>query len=369
MSAGDGVGPTVLQPFFRAVNFLCQPVLLYTAAALVFLVFLAARKYLVKPAVALAFAAAGALFFVLCLFNPHFYGEAVKPDNAPIWIMLIVFSVCLWAAFWQAVNNDERMRQGLRPDEAEAAEERLHVWPYLLYIEAIAAAFVLALLFIWSIGLDSPLEQAANPARTPNPSKAPWYFLGLQELLVYFDPWIAGVLLPGMAITGLIALPYCDPNPKGVGYYTFSQRKFAITVYLFGFVMMWLLLIFFGTFLRGQNWNFFGLCEPWSPHKLTLQNNVNLSELFWQSLLGRATPSYWLTREIPGFLLLAAYFTLLPALIAAVFKNFYKQLGFIRYSIVIMHLLVMLAVPVKMYLRWGFNVKYIVFVPEYFFNI
>jgi hypothetical protein len=369
MSAGVGVGPSALQPFFQAVNWLCQPVILYTGIMAAFFGALAARKFLVRPPVAIGIAVAGLIFFVVSLFSPQFYKEATKPDNAPIWIMLVIFSLCMWAAMWQAVNNDERMKQGLRPDEAEAADEKLHVWPYLLYIEGIVAAFVMALMFIWSIGLEAPLEQFANPTRTPNPSKAPWYFLGLQELLVYYDPWIAGVVLPGMIVTGLIALPYCDPNPKGVGYYTFDQRKFAITVYLFGFIMMWLVLIFVGTFLRGQNWNFFGLYEPWDAHKLISANNVNLSELFWQTMLGKATPSHWLVREIPGFLVLAAYFTILPGLIAVVFKKFYQELGFIKYAVVIIHLVVMLAVPIKMYLRWAFNLKYVVFIPEYFFNV
>ena len=366
LALGD---PALLQPFFKMVNFLCQPVYFYTGAIVVFFAALSLRKILVRPPVALCVAGAGLVFLGLSLMSHQFRGEATKADNVPIWIMLVVSSVCLWAGFYQAVNNDERMRQGLRPDEAEAAEEKLHVWPYLVYIEGIVAAFVLALLFIWSLGLDAPLEQFANPAKSPNPAKAPWYFLGLQELLVYYDPWIAGVVLPGMIVMGLIALPYCDPNPKGVGYYTFEQRRFAITTYLFGFIMMWLVLIFVGTFLRGQNWNFFGLYEQWDEHKVISANNVNVSEIFWQNVMHQALPAKWWMREVPGFLILGAYFTILPGLCALVFKKFYQDLGFVRYSTVIVFLIVMLAVPIKMYLRWGFNLKYIVFIPEYFFNV
>ena len=376
MSAPLGPGPQALQPFFHFVNYLCQPVIFYTGVILAFFGGLVFRKILVKPAVAIGLLIFSFVFVAISTASPQFAKEAAKPDNVPLWIMLYLTAFCLWVSFWQAVNNDERMKQGLRPDEAEAAEEKLHVWPYLVYIEGIVAAFVLALMFIWSMGLEAPLEQFANPAKSPNPAKAPWYFLGLQELLVYYDPWIAGVVLPGMIVTGLIALPYCDPNPKGVGYYTFEQRRFAITTYLFGFLMMWVVLIFVGTLLRGQNWNFFGLYEPWDEHKIIAANNVNLSEFFWQTVMQTLTGAprdpkgmHWAMRELPGFVVLGAYFTVVPAAMALIFKKFYQKLGFIRFSVVIMHLLVMVSVPIKMYLRWGFNLKYIVNVTEYFFNI
>ncbi len=399
--AAEQLGPGVLNYVFQAVNWLCQPVVFYTSSTAAFFAALRYRKFLVKPVVAGSLSILTVLFLLVSLVNPQFKGEALKPDNAPIWIMLAISSLCMWAAFWQMVNNDERFDKGLKSDEHEAAEEKLHVWPYLLYIEGIVAAFVLALLFIWSIGLDAPLEMFANPAKSPNPAKAPWYFLGLQELLVYYDPWIAGVVLPGMIIVGLIGLPYCDFNKKGIGYYTFNQRKFAITTYLFGYIMMWLVLIFVGTFLRGQNWNFFGLYEQWDAHKVIAANNVNLSQFFWQSdLMGGKDPLQlpWYQREIPGFVALALYFiggfAIVPKLFPAFYKSFMdnpewhikwaddmpgvKLLGvervrrlpaFIRYAFVLSFLLVMLSVPIKMYLRWLLNLKYIVFVPEYFFNI
>ena len=96
---------------------------------------------------------------------------------------------------------------------------------------------VMAFMTVWSIVVDAPLEEPANPTKTPNPSKAPWYFLGLQEILVYFDPWFAGVVLPGLIIVGLMVIPYIDVNPKGNGYYCFKERKFAISTFLFGFLV------------------------------------------------------------------------------------------------------------------------------------
>src|SRR5438067_10922273 len=121
-------------------------------------------------------------------------------------------------------------------------------------------------LVVWAVVLKAPLEQPASSARIPNPSKAPWYFLGLQEMLVYFDPWMAGVVLPTMIINGLIALPYIDLSQKGNGYFTFTQRKFAVSTFLFGFVVLWVVLIVLATFLRGPTWNFCGAFEPLEPH-------------------------------------------------------------------------------------------------------
>src|SRR2546429_7349680 len=85
---------------------------------------------------------------------------------------------------------------------------RIHTWPYLVRLEFLASLIVMTVVTVWSITIDAPLEEAANPNRTPNPSKAPWYFLGLQEMLVYFDPWMAGVVLPSLIIIGLMVIPY-----------------------------------------------------------------------------------------------------------------------------------------------------------------
>src|SRR5438132_2349678 len=120
---------------------------------------------------------------------------------------------------------------------------RIHTWPYLVRLEFLAAVIVMIVVTVWSITIDAPLEEPANPNKTPNPSKAPWYFLGLQEMLVYFDPWMAGVVLPALIIVGLMLIPYIDVNPRGNGYYTFKERKFAITTFMFGFLVLCILLI------------------------------------------------------------------------------------------------------------------------------
>src|SRR5205823_5134435 len=197
-------------------------------------------------------------------------------------ITMLIFSVgfCTWLGLRQAVINDERMARGEPPME-KVGDDKILVWPDLVYTELIAMIIVTFGLTIWAVYLKAPLEPPASPSRIPNPSKAPWYFLGLQEMLVYFDPWMAGVVLPTMIIVGLVAMPYIDFNQKGNGYYTFAQRKFAVTTFLFGFAVLWCTLIVLGTFMRGPNWNFFGPFENWDPHKVVPLNNVNLSEIFW----------------------------------------------------------------------------------------
>src|ERR1051326_521264 len=102
-------------------------------------------------------------------------------------------------------------------------DDKIHTWPHLVRGEFLVTIFVIVVLTLWALLLDAPLEEPANPTRTPNPSKAPWYFLGLQEMLVYFDPWHAGVVLPTFIIIGLMVIPFIDINPAGNGYYTYKE--------------------------------------------------------------------------------------------------------------------------------------------------
>jgi hypothetical protein len=267
------------------------------------------------------------------------------------------------------VLNDRRIARGEGPEE-KAESDRVWVWPDLVYTELISLILCSVVLIVWSILLKAPLEQPANRAVTPNPSKAPWYFLGLQEMLVYFDPWLAGVVLPGLIIVGLIAIPYIDKNEKGNGYYTFNERKVEITLFLFGFVVLWCSLIVLGTFLRGPNWNFFGPFEYWDLHKLEALTNVNLSEYFWVRTLHQALPKAWIIREMPGLLLVLFYVGALPVILGRkLFRTYYDKLGAPRYYVTVFLFLMMMALPIKMLLRWIFNLKYIVGIPEIFFNI
>jgi cytochrome b/b6/petD-like protein len=308
-------------------------------------------------------------FFLFGAFDPNFRLIIMKPDNVPIVGLIFLLIFFTWYSIREAVLNDRRIAAGQGPIE-KAESDRVWVWPDLVYTELISLILCSVLLIVWSIVLKAPLEQPANRSVTPNPSKAPWYFLGLQEMLVYFDPWLAGVVLPGLIIVGLIAIPYIDRNPKGNGYYTFTERKAEITLFLFGFVILWSSLIVLGTFLRGPNWNFFGPFEFWDLHKLEALVNVNLSEYIWMRGFRTGLPSNWFVREIFGILIVLAYVFVLPVVLArTVFRSYYEKMGGPRFYVGAFLFLMMMSLPIKMLLRWIFNLKYIVAINEFFFNI
>jgi hypothetical protein len=354
----------------------------FVAANAVFAAALVWRKQVTDPHVAWGILNGLLLFGGWSMTDIDFRHIVGKPDNVPIVFLVFTVLFFTWLALRRAVINDERMERGEPPLE-KLEDEKVLVWPDLVYTELICMVVCTVLLIVWAVALPAPLEQPASATKTPNPSKAPWYFLGLQEMLVYYDPWLAGVVFPTIIIIGLIAIPYIDFNQKGNGYYTFNQRWFSIVNFLYGFIVLWVVLIFLGTFLRGPNWNFYGLYEYWDGHKLEPLNNVNLSEYFWirgLSVLGMA--KIWkhpegevsilviLGRELPGILLILGYFLLLPPLLArTVFRSFFLKMGFIRYIILVNLLLFMVSLPVKMVLRWTINLKYIVAIPEWFFHI
>tara|TARA_B100002052_G_scaffold292261_1_gene313560 strand:- start:768 stop:1586 length:819 start_codon:yes stop_codon:yes gene_type:complete len=270
----------------------------------------------------------------------------------------------------KAYINDERLEKGLKPSEYNDPDDKVLVWPDLVYIEFIALILFTVFLTVWSIIVAAPLEEPANPAATPNPSKAPWYFLGLQEMLVYYDPWIAGILLPMFCIIGLMAIPYMDINKKGDGYYSFKERRVGIFIFMYGWIVLWLFLIVLGTFFRGPNWNFYGPFEYWDAHKVVALNNVNLSEYFWVKLLGTGLPDNILLRESVGFLVVGAYLFITPFVLAKTWlKGMLEGYGITRFGALMTFGLVMLSLPLKMYFRWIFNLKYFIAIPEYFFNI
>ncbi|MGH9000001.1 MAG: menaquinol-cytochrome c reductase cytochrome b subunit, partial [Acidimicrobiia bacterium] len=134
-------------------------------------------------------------------------------------------------------------------------QDKVHVWPHLLVGEFVAMVSLMALLTIFSALVRAPLLEGANFNQTPNPSKAPWYFLGLQELLTIWHPMVAGVTIPGMGLFLLMLAPYIDKNPS----HKPSDRKFAVTLFTF-FLMFWAVLVIIGSFFRGPGFNF---VYPW----------------------------------------------------------------------------------------------------------
>ncbi|MHC4443286.1 MAG: cytochrome C [Planctomycetota bacterium] len=297
-----------------------------------------------------------------------------KPDNVPIVLLMVTFPLCCWYGLRQARKNDRLIQQlEHNPEMAETHHRKtepyqqgwpkvVHVWPYLLKVELLAAIIVTVILIVWSIILDAPLEEPANPNLTMNPSKAPWYFLGLQEMLVYFDPWIAGVVLPILIIVGLMVIPYCDRNPAGNGYYTFGQRKYAITIFFFGFIL-WVVLIFVGVFIRGPGWMWFWPGQTWDHHRMVHEVNRDFHEV-----VGLSNP--W-TIGLFGAAAVGIYALLGTALIHVLYKKYksvtYARMNILQYGIMMFFLLTMFSLPIKILLRLLFRIKYVWVTP--WFNI
>jgi hypothetical protein len=374
---------TVPEALRAAINRLMDPTIYTLGSLMLVVVLFLARRFFVRPAVAWTLLNLSLLLMGMSMPDPNFAQIVMKPDNVPIVAMVFLLGFFTWLAAYRAVQNDDRMKQGLEPLE-KLDNEKVLVWPDLVYTELICMVALTGLLLFWAIALQAPLEEPASAVKTPNPSKAPWYFLGLQEMLVYYDPWMAGVVLPSMIIFGLMAIPYIDFNKAGNGYYTIDQRKFAYVMFQFGFLVLWVTLIVMGTFLRGPNWNFFGPYEIWDAHKVEALNNVDLSEYFWVWGLGRSRPQppegasegvkfLWaLYRELPGILLTIGYFTMIPPALVVMSKFFQRmfiRMGFIRYMVLTNLLLMMMLLPIKMLARWSpAHLKYFISMPEYMLN-
>ncbi|MBI1830081.1 MAG: hypothetical protein HYR84_01360 [Planctomycetes bacterium] len=216
----------------HGIDWVMGPTTYFMLAVIGFTLLLYFRSFFTDPIVAWAILMVTLWFSGLAMTNTNFKNIITKPDNVPIVMLIFSVGFVTWLGLRQAVLNDERIAEGKPPIEKEF-EEKVLVWPDLVYTELIAMIICTLILIVWAVVLKAPLEQPASSARIPNPSKAPWYFLGLQEMLVYYDPWMAGVVLPTLIIKGLMALPYIDFNQKGSGYYTFNERKFAGTTFLF----------------------------------------------------------------------------------------------------------------------------------------
>ena len=246
------------------------------------------------------------------------------------------------------------------PSKTARKLEKVHVWPHLIRVEFLVTIAAMIILTVWSIVIDAPLEAPADPSRTPNPAKAPWYFVGLQEMLVYFDPWVAGVVLPSLIVIGLMLIPYVDINPTGNGYYSFQKRKFAIFTFCFGFFIMWLGFINIGVFFRGPGWNFFWPWQEWDPHKVMASTNINLSYAL-------GIRRYTVAALFGGAVVLGYYSLGILYYFLKQKSETIQKLGVLRYGIVAFLFLTMAGLLIKIFLRLAFNIKYVWVTP--WFNI
>jgi cytochrome b/b6/petD-like protein len=302
---------------------------------------------------------------------------ASAPDNVPIVALIVLVPFYCWYGLRQSFANDRLIAQlEASPQMAKTHHRKIqpwktgwdreiHVWPFLLRIEFLATIIVTLLLMVWSLTLDAPLEEPANPTLTMNPSKAPWYFLGLQEMLVYFDPWMAGVVLPSLILVGLMAIPYMDANPLGNGYYTFKQRKFAILAFCFGFLVLWLSMVVIGTFIRGPGWIWFWPGQTWDHNRVVFEANRDLPDIFGiTSAIGKG---------IFGGIVILIYAVLMAVGFHKILtwndfnRKIYQRMSLVQYLTLQFFIVTMMLLPVKMIARLAFRIKYVWITP--WFNI
>jgi hypothetical protein len=295
------------------------------------------------------------------------------PDNIPIVAIVILVPFYTWYAWRQAQATDQLIVQlEGNPELAKTHHRKIHpfqphwprelqVWPFLLRIEFLAAVIVTVLLMVWSITLNAPLEEPANPNHTMNPAKAPWYFVGLQEMLVYFDPWIAGVVLPTLIVIGLMVFPYVDTNPLGVGYYTIKQRTVALWSFGIGF-LTWLLLIFIGTFIRGPGWLWFWPGQTWDHTQVVYEVNRNLPDVF-------GITNDW-GRAIIGIIAIGLFYAgsgwVIHKMVtrSALNQKIYARTNLLQYlTFQFFAITILVALPAKMVLRLVFRLKYVLVTP------
>jgi len=303
---------------------------------------------------------------------------ASAPDNIPIVALIPLVAFFTWLGVKQSRDNDQLIERLEKDPQLAKTHHRkalpwrpgwareIHVWPYLVRVEFLAVLIVTIILFVWSITLNAPLEEPSNPNLTMNPSKAPWYFLGLQEMLVYFDPWIAGVVMPTLLIIGLMVFPYVDANPLGNGYYTIKQRRFAVGMFAWGF-FMWITLIIIGTFIRGPGWIWFWPGQTWDHNAVVYDRNVDLHEYF-------GITNTWVKFFFGGFVVTVFY------ILGGMFfhwlmtrtefdKKILARTSLLQYlTFQFFAITVLLALPVKLILRLlPIHIKYVWVTP--WFNI
>ena len=299
------------------------------------------------------------------------------PDNVPIVGLIFLVPFYVWYGMRQAMANDRLIGQ-LEADPQMAKmhhrktfpfqkdwSREVHVWPYLLRIEFLAAIIVTVILIVWSITLNAPLEELSNPNLTMNPAKAPWYFLGLQEMLVYFDPWMAGVVMPTLIIMGLMAIPYIDTNPLGSGYYTWKQRRFAIGAFAFGFLVLWITMIVIGTFIRGPGWMWFWPGQTWDPSRVVYEVNRDLPDIF--SITSMPGKVIFGALAVGAYLAVAGWGIHKLITLTEFNRRIYQRMNLVQYVTMQTFLILMLSLPIKIVLRLLFRIKYVWVTP--WFNV
>jgi hypothetical protein len=231
--------------------------------------------------------------------------------------------------------------------DTQGAPDRLPVYPGFVFKEFLAALVCLLVLAWLGLVINAPLDVPADPDFTPNPAKAPWYFLGFQELLGYFDPWLAGVAIPVIITAGLILVPLLDTDPRGEGYYSFRRRIRAALPFTAGLLFLAVLTVMAAWF-GGSNWDWYWPWQDWSMARPARPNF-------------RSLPN-WL-----GWFSIAVYCFMGMFLPITLCRSRFEKWGRVRYAVYSLLVLTMASAVIKVLLRLLLNVRYIVQTP--WFNI
>jgi hypothetical protein len=243
--------------------------------------------------------------------------------------------------------SEERLKEEIEKAKKQDLSDLLPVYPGFLFKEFLVALLCLLALAWLGLLVEAPLDVPSDPDFTPNPSKAPWYFLGIQELFVYFDPWFAGVVIPSLIILSLILIPLLDDNPNRAGSYTFKSRIWATLPFTCGLLIL-VFLTAIGAWFRGSNWDWYWPWEDWAMAK-------------------PARPGF---RSLPlwlGLSLLSLYYLVGLFLPFTLWRSRLERWGRTRYFIYFFLVLTMLGVAIKILLRRIVNIRYLLQTP--WFNI
>ena len=340
-----------MDAFTSVVDYLAAPPRLF---ALALVTFLACRGSKVPWS-----RAAGWVLLVLVagvlgagLADATFRRLILHPERLPVVILLLSSVAVLWT----------EMR---RLHASGGPEDRLTGAP-VTTSDAVVATAVGCGLVILVLLLPAPLGAEADSAARPDLVKAPWFFAGLQELGAYFDPWVPNLALPLLLIAGLFGLPYLEAGDAGGG-----RRR---SLFLLGWLLLWLWPMVVGALLRGPHWLAFGPFEAWDSARPVPPAPRPLSEMFWIVWLRGAEPSSWWLRELPGILLLGGYFVLLPLALRrwrvtrGAFASYRKTMGVWRFRAALAWVLAVMIVPIKMYGQWLLEVGAWIHLPEISFR-
>ena len=345
-------------PTFHAiVDFLASPPWLFGLALLLFLAAHGAKLPWTLSG-GLAILVATAALLAAGLRDDTFRRLLFHPERFPVAVLLLATAALLWLE----MHRCRGVEGAAKPGGGESGDE-----PARWSTRDLVAATLLGLALITCAHLrPAPLGDLADPSQQPLSAKAPWFLVGLQELSLYFDPWVAYGALPILFLAGLLGLPFLE-TPT-------APSRHGRALFLFGWLFLWLLPMAVGAFLRGPEWRFFGPFEPWSTSGPAIPEAVTLAQAVWTRGFHLLEPERWWLRELPGLLLLAAYFVLLPILLTrfkltrSLLAGYRDSLGGWRFYCAAAWVLAVAAVPLKMYGRWLWGIGYWVHLPELSFS-